>query len=382
MSKDNTLKIVALVAIVAVGYLYISGQQPPASTGSIGNFGSLGGGVPADNGMPPAPVTAKSDRGTLSLSLTNSLDGTGTTSNMLLLDPTQAVMKDGRLDKTATRYSLAKIHQEKGLTGFKAFNKEGAPQALTPSSGSWSSTITGKIGDKVLVYTYQDTTPASAENVSTVEIVSLIDFYRETGVWVGQNEEGKDSWPLRNYASYAAYDGTDTAKINYTYGDGNTADTDKVITWYTRASVQGQKCVDCGIYMEAPSNFTSRFKYLKLTDNFGNSVKFDSIAGKAENFLGPVNIASTLLPSVNTSSDYMYYIGQIPDTLVTEYTSADANRVTWELKFDTDATDYYVRFWTVENSGALIANNGGFVDTGFTVGFNDGSTSGFEVAMV
>lgn len=378
MSKqDKTIKYIALIAVIAIGYMYLS--SPGGQTG-VPALGTITQEQPS---QPSAPVAvAKSDRGTLSLSLTNSIDGTGTTSNMLLLDPSQAIMKDGRLDRTSTRYSLAKIHQEKGLAGMKAFNKEGAPQAITASSGSWSSTLTGKVGDKVLVYTYQDTTPAAAENISTVELVSLIDFYRETGTWVGQNEEGKDSWALRNYPTYHGYDGTDTERMNYTYADGNSADTDKVITWYTRAAAQGQKMVDAGIYMQAPSNYTSRFKYLKITDNAGNSVKFDAIAGKAENFVGPINIASTKLPTANTTYDYWYYIGQIPNSMLTEYTSADSNRLAWELKTDTDATDMGIWFYTVENSGASIANNGPFVDTGFQISFSDASTTGFDTQPI
>lgn len=376
MKQDNTIKYIALIAVVALGYMYLT--QPGGQIQAPASFG----GVPV---APVAPATpsdlVKSDRGTLTLSLTNSIDGTGTTSSMLLLDPSQAVMKSGSLDVTATRYALMRLHQEKGLTGFKAFNKEGSPQALSASSGSWSSTLTGKIGDKVLVYTYQDTTPAAAENVSTVQLISLIDFYRETGTWVGQTSEGKDSWPLRNYATYHAYDGTDTERMSYTYADGDSADTDKIITWYTRAAVQGQKCNDCAIYMQAPSNYTSRFKYLRLTDTNGNSVKFDSIAGKAENFVGPINIAATTLPTANTTYDYWYYIGQVPDSLQTEYTSADSNRLTWELKTDTDATDYRIWFYTVQNSGAAIANNGPFEDVGFNVTFVDSSTSAFDGAQ-
>lgn len=364
MAKDNIIKYIALVAVIAIGYMYLS--SPGGQTGQIPALGTI---TPQEQPTPVATTVVKSDRGTLSLSLTNSIDGTGTTSNMLLLDPAQGIMKDGKLDKKATRYSLAKIHQEKGLTGLKAFNKEGAPQAITASSGSWSSTITGKIGDKVLVYTYQDTTPAAAENISTVELVSLIDFYRETGTWVGQNEEGKDAWALRNYATYHPYDGTDTERSSYSYADGGSADTDKVITWYTRAAAQGQKANDVGIYMQAPSNYTSRFKYLKVTDNAGNSVKFDAIAGKADNFVGPINIASTKLPTTNTTYDYWYYIGQLPDSMLTEYTSADSNRLSWELKTDTDATDLTIWFYTIQNSGAAIANNGPFKDVGMNISF-------------
>lgn len=380
MKQDNIVKYIALIAVIAIGYMYLS--QPGGQAPQMPALGTLTQ-EQTQAAAPPAEVV-KSDRGSLSLSLTNSMDGTGTTSNMLLLDPTQAIMKDGKLDKVATRYALMKTHQEKGLVGFTAFNKAGAPQAITASSGAWASTITGKIGDKVLVYTYQDTTPAAAENISTVEMVTLVDFYRETGTWVGQNENGVDSWPLRNYATYRNYDGTDTAKGYYTYADDNSADTDKTITWYTRASVQGQKLYDAGVYMQAPSNFTSRFKHLKITDNNGNSVKFDSIAGKAENFVGPINIASTILPTTNTTYDYWYYIGQLPDNMMTEYTSADPNRLTWELKFDTDATDYRIWFDIVQNSGAAIANNGPFVEALniFGVFFVDSATSGFDGVLV
>ncbi len=380
MKQDNLIKYIALIAVIAIGYMYLSspgGQISP----QIPTLGTL---TQEQAVATPETVVVKSDRGSLSLSLTNSIDGTGTTSNMLLLDPSQAIMKDGKLDTSATRYALMRTHQEKGLTGFTAFNKAGAPQAITASSGAWASTITGKIGDKVLVYTYQDTTPAATDNISTVKLITLVDFYRETGTWVGQTETGADSWPLRNYATYLNYDGTDTAKGYYTYADDDSADTDKTITWYTRASVQGQKLYDAGIYMQAPSNFSSRFKHLKITDNLGNSVKFDSIAGKAENFVGPINIASTKLPTTNTTYDYWYYIGQMPDNLMTEYTSADSNKLTWELKFDTDATDYRIWFDVVQNSGAAIANNGPFVDALniFGVFFVDSATSAFDGALI
>jgi len=159
--------------------------------------------------------------------------------------------------------------------------------------------------------THADTTPAGGENVTTVNLVTLMDFYRETGTWVSATEEGKDGWQLYNYARYNATDATDSNASNYTYFDSASASTDKKITFYTQAPVQGEECVDCSIYITAPANYSAMFKSLTVTDNFGSSVVFDSFQGKAENFVGPVNTASTVIASDGVGDHYIYYIGSI-----------------------------------------------------------------------
>ncbi|CAG0948917.1 MAG: hypothetical protein OIN86_13060 [Candidatus Methanoperedens sp.] len=384
--EQNLLVYVLLAAVILGGIYMFSTPSQPASI----NYQPAQQPTYVSPDGVPSNVAPTTNRGTLSFLLTNSLGDTGTSSSMVLLNPAKhAVMAGDKLDEEATRYALMKLHQEKGLGGMTSFSSEGAPQALTASSGAWSTTLSGKIGDKVLVYTYADTTPAGAENVSTVNLVTLMDFYRETGTWVAANEEGKDGWQLYNYARYNFTDATDTNATNYTYFDGGSADTDKVITWYTQSPVQGEECVDCSVYITAPSNYTSNFKSLTVTDNFGQSVKFDSVQGKAENFVGPVNTASTVIASDGVSDHYIYYVGSIK-SLNTLRTSSDANRLTWQLKSDTYGTGTIpIRFSVVENSGGLIKNNGVF-RTGaalagqaymFTVFLDGGSsTSGFSVA--
>ena len=296
--------------------------------------------------------------------------GTGTTSNVILLDPKKhAYDVDGVLsvvslkpfNEARTKYEIMKVHYNLGLDGLTSING-GTPKALTPTSGLWEEAqLSARVGDQLIVFTYLDTTPARNENISTVKLMTLTDFYRETGKWVAQTSQGETAWNLFQYADYQWVDGSDSNATAYTYGDSGTAASNAVMTWYTRAWAIGEKCNDCGIFVNATTNFTSKFKSLVINDKFGHSAKFTTLT-KAGNFGGddPRGIAANIL---NTASDprAWYWVGYIPDDFMTTYTTGDKNRVSWELTSDTYGSNVTMQFAIVQNAKALISNNGPFV---------------------
>lgn len=345
--------IVVLAAIVLLG-----GETGDISPGEItGDEGA--GGAPAGTAVPSGIINT----GELELLLLDSQGLTGTSSKALLLSPTvHAKFKaDGSFDKTATRYNIMKTHYDEGLEGLTAFGG-GTPKDITVSSGEWSEAqLSGKKGDKVLVYTYVDTAPGATDNISTAELMTLVDFYRETGKWVAQTPDGRVKWNLYSHATYDWYDGTDTNVNNYSLADAASALSNEVVTWYSRAGVKGEMVPDGAIYLKAPSNYTAKFKSLTITDKFGHSKKYTGMA-KAENFDSndPRSIASTVLSSA-TDPHSWYFIGYIPDDFVTLYTSGDKNRMTWELETDSYGSNVTVTFNVVQNAKGLSSNNAPFI---------------------
>ena len=374
--SSNLLIPGLLIAVVVLGALLLfGGDKGDVSTGTVIDP-STGEVVPA--AVPVAPVAANINTGELELMLLDSQGLTGTSSKALLLDPvTHAKYStDGKFDKSATRYNIMKTHYDKGLDGLTAFGG-GTPKDITVSSGEWSEAqLSGRKGDKVLVYTYVDTSPAATENISSTELMTLMDFYRETGKWVAQTPEGTVKWNLYSYATYDWRDGTDTNVNNYSLADAATALSNQVITWYSRAGVKGEQVPDGAIYLKAPSNYTAKFKSLTLTDKFGHSQKYTGMS-KAENFNSddPRSVASTVLSSA-TSPWSWYFIGYLPTDMVTLYTSGDKNRVTWELESDSYGSNVTVTFNVVQNARALSSNNGPFVIADeFDIAFVDIATT-------
>lgn len=381
-SKSGTIIAVAALLVVAVlGLAWLS--QPTEVRTALEEASISEPGGTGEQPAAPAAVSAQETSGELELFLKNAIGGTGVSSKVLLLDPTVHAKydKDGKFDPVATRYSIMEIHYNKGLDGLTSVNG-GTAKDISVSSGEWSETqLKGKIGDKVLIYTYVDTSPAAGENASTAHLLTLINYKDTVDKWVFQDENGDTAWNLYGYASYDMYDGTDTTADSLTYGDGGSADANTVNTWYSRSSQLGEKCVDCYVYLKAPSNITGKFKSLSISDKSGKSVKFTTLS-KAENFAGddPRGIAGTLLTAANYSDYYWYYVGDI-SSLNTLYDAGDKNRLTWELTTDTYGKDIIVTFAVIENAKALISNNGGFTiadDIDFR--YSDGSSSGYNVA--
>ncbi len=362
--KDGSnLLVPGLLIIVVIfgGLLLFGGDKGDVSTADVSATKTID---PATGAVVPvAPVVANINTGELELMLLDSQGLTGTASKVLLLDPvTHAKYNaNGAFDKSLTRYNIMKTHYDKGLDGLTGFGG-GTPKDITVSSGEWSEPqLSGKKGDKVLVYTYVDTSPAATENISSAELMTLADFYRETGKWVAQTPEGTVKWNLYSYATYDWRDGTDTNVNNYSLADAASALSNQVITWYSRSGVKGEMVPDGAIYLKAPSNYTAKFRSLTLTDKFGHSKKYTGLS-KAENFdsTDPRSVASTVLSSA-TSPWSWYFIGYLPDDMVTLYTSGDKNRVTWELETDTYGSNVTVTFNLVQNARGLSSNNAPFI---------------------
>lgn len=396
-SGGNKLLVPALlIAVIVLGGMWYLSSEPSSkdlTTGAVEQTGAGTGGEAGAAGtggtggaVAPAPATGALNSGELELFLKDMRGNNGGTSYVLLLDPkVHALDADGAkvadskkpVDLSKTRYNIMQIHYNKGLDGLTSING-GTPKAISAASGEWSETqLTGKIGDQVLVYTYVDTTPAAGENASTVDLMTLSDFYRETGKWVAQDAQSKTAWDLYNYATYDWYDGTDTNVNNYTIADSGTAASNQVVTWYSRASQQGEYCVDCSIYLKMPTNYSSKFKSLVVTDKFGHSAKY-AVQGKAENFAGYKSLAATILATASDPYSW-YYMGDIPADMVTLYTAGDKNRLTWELTTDTYGSNMTITFNMVQNAKAEISNNGPFtIADDMPIKFSNGATSEFN----
>lgn len=395
-SKGGTIIAVAALLVVAVlGLAWLS--QPTEVRQEVEQAqAQWQGGAGDQAAAPPAVAVATERSAELELFLRAQNGGTGVSSSVLLLDPSEyavdkdskSVMTNGKLtgtfDPLQTRYKVMQIHNKEttgNLAGLKGFGG-GTPAIISVSSGEWSEPqLTAKLNDYVLVYTYHDASPAAGDNASTANLLKLINVEESPPKWVAQTVDGNRKWDLKAYATYDWYDDTDTIRENRTYGDGGTADSNVPLTWYSRATNQGEECVDGYIYLEAPTNFTGKFTKLTISDKYGHSKEITSLA-KAENYGNddPRGIAATVLSAAGTNN-YHYYVGNLRG-LVTENKASEKGELTWRMEVsDTYGTDVTVVFRVVQNGGALKTTNTDFaIADQFDVQFSDGSSSGFNVA--
>lgn len=395
-SQDTMLiRIVAIVAVVGITYMLFGGgggqQAPTLEIKQPGQIGSQ----PATVVVQPAATPITASTGTINFRLSSSMGTTpsGTSSNLLLLDKSYAIMMNGVYDEQATKYKIMKEIADSSVTSLKYYT--GTANTLTHSSGIWTDTITGKPGDSGIAFTYQDTGPAMTENQSYAKMFTLAKYNSPTGEWFATLNDGSDRWALYNHASYNVTDTTQTAKYNYTLGDSGTAAANQVITWQTLSTKQGDECVDCAIFLMAPDNYTSKFKDLTITaraikSGTTSSVKFTNLplASIAPDTL---SVTSQVLPSRPSANDNLRFIGYIPSNFNTLRTSSDKNQLTWTLTTDTYGASgpVQVSFYIVQNAHALDTTTGAFYTTitnparlsesGFPVTLGTGASTGFNV---
>lgn len=359
--EGSNLLVPGLLILVVVfgGLLLFGGDKGDLSTGDVTDTGTKDD---TSSGEKVVAVTDKIQSGELELFLRAGNGGTGSQSKVVLLDSSYAKFdKDGKFDEDATRYGIMAPHYNKGLTSLMAFPGGGTPKEISASSGEWSEPqLVASKGDKFVVYTFEDTSPAAADNVTTAHLMELKSFDVGNSKWVAQDTDSKSYWNIYDYGSYDWYDGTDTIKNGYVYDDSASADTGVIITWYSRASINDAMLVDGAVYIAAPSNFTGKFKSLSVTDKMGHNKKFTSLT-KAENYGGtdPINIASTVLTAAPTNWNY-YYVGALGKDMMTLNTETDNNRLSWELESDSYGSNVTVNVSMVMNAGAISSSNGAF----------------------
>lgn len=397
-NTDAIVKIIAIVAVFGLAiYLFGDNGQTPSAPATI-EIKQPGQGSqqvsPATVVVQPASTPVTASTGTLNFRLSSSMGTTpsGTSSNMLLLDKSYAVMTDGKYDEEATRFKIMKEIESSDVAALKYFT--GTAKTLTHSSGVWSDTITGVPGEQGIAFTYYDTAPTYSENRTYAKLFTLSKYNSPTGEWFATLNDGKDRWTLYNHARYNFTDATQAAKLNYTYGDGGSADSNVVITWQTIALTQGDECVDCAIFVMAPDNYTSKFKDLTITaravksSSGPSSAKFTNLP-LASISPDTISITSTTLPSRPSANDNMRFIGYIPANFDTRRTASDKNQLTWTLTTDTYGTPVKLYFYVLQNSHALGTSMGAFdiditnpadlTEKGFPVTLGSGSTTGFNV---
>jgi hypothetical protein len=395
--NSNTIKwIVGIVAVVAIFYMFGVFNPAPAgqTTATITPPGTTPVSPPATTvvvqgvSQPNVPVT-----GTLNFRLSSSMGTTpaGTSSNLLLLDSSYAVMTGGQFDELATKSNIKKQIADKGVSSLKYYT--GTAKIITHSSGIWSDTITGIPGVSTgIAYSYYDVNPAPGENASSAKLFTLNKYNAPTGEWFATLNDGRDRWTLFNYASYNVTDTTATPRDNYTIGDTGTPLMSQTVSWQTNASKQGEGCIDCAIFAMTPDNFTSRFHDLTITarsttDNGISSVKFTNLP-LASSAPDTISITSQVLPTSADSNSHMRFIGYIPANFDTIRTSSDRNQLTWTLTTDTYGARVGINFYIVQNAHALGTTNGAFYtavvtpvgETGFPIYIGDTTgASGFNV---
>ena len=402
MGKGTVAIIVIMAAVLALafGYIMFGGSTPPQcpkgygwSDGACNPLAAPAPTpLPGTNYIPPASVvSAPIHLGTISLQLQNANSGLAGASILYLLDSKYAKYNaDGTFDARSTKLSLMNTIGQYSITSLTAFGG-GSPLGISESGSplAWSTTGNAKQGQQALALTYVDTTPGAGENASSVQLLTFQTFSEGTSEWTVTTSTGATTWNIPDYATYGWIDGTGATKINYTIGDGGTVATSQPATWYTNSSNVGEECVDCGIFMIAPTNYTTKFKGLAIT---AYAMKPNAPAGSPQTvqFLNMplaqndpvVGITSQVLPSPALNQN-IYFLGYLPSYFETTRTSTNKNQLTWMLTTDTygGSSPQTVTFYIIQNVHALSTTNGAFqVANGFPFQFSSGADTGFDIA--
>lgn len=396
-SKGGTIiAVVAILAFFVLGLVYLSTPttelkeaQSTVDTGDAGDDGAASTVQPATVVVQKAKDT-DSHRGTINLALLSATGATGSASNVMFLDESYAIYKDAGktiFDAEATRLSLMKTITDYGASSLKSFaSPESAPANNTVASGIWSETVTKKAGDKGLIYTSQGHTAYEVQNATSVRLFTMETFNEGTDVWTISLYGGGDKWNLKNYADYNFVDNSYVERQNYTVNDGGSQLTGQLWNFYTNASAQGEDCYDCAIFLMAPTNITGKNPSLTLTAaglkpgrTGSTSEKFTTL--RPASGVPEVAISYSLLPAKNSSNDEAYFLGFIPDRFLTERSSSEKNRLSWEWKSDTYGADKVgLNFYIIQNARSISTSNGAFkVTATFRPQYSD-SASGYDTA--
>lgn len=316
--------------------------------------------------------------GNLNIKLKSAVDGTGVTSYGLLLDKSEAILNnDGTLNKQETKYRLMdtlNLYSNGGLKGYDG----SSPQDVSPSTGTWTWSVNGKVGDEFLLFTYVDKTPAKAENASTVELLKLDTWQTGDSTWSASiiGKSGS-AWNLYNYPYYDWMDNANNPKLGYDYGNGGTAGTVQTITWYGNASVQGEKLIDAALLLNAPQNFTGKFQKLTVSDKNGKSVVFNRL--KLASGVPGIDVTSgdVTSPTLNYNTYVFCTSGDIcslPDDLDTLRTSNDRRRLTFSMDTTTYSTQMNVTVYGLINAHAKTTTESFLFVNPFEIGLSTGST--------
>lgn len=375
MAKNDNMKyIVGIVAVVAIFFYMSSDTSTPTTTASI----TLPGQAPAQLAQPnTVTVQAAPDTdvhtGIANFKLGSSTGGTGVTSKMLVLDKSEGVYdSNGVFLERDTNFKIRDTLNNLDKAGLKAPDGK-TPQDVSPTTGTWAPTITGVVGDRVIIYTYQDTSAAKAENASTAKLVQLRTWSKGTDTWTValMGTTASNAWNLINYAYYDWMDSSNTARAGIDFGNAGTAGTTQTIRWYANASVDGEACIDCALFVNAPSNFTGKFKKLTVSDKKGHSAAFTSL--KLASGVSGIDVVSGDVPSPTLNYN-TYFLGYMPDSLVSLRTSVDRNELTFAMETTTYSTQMNVTVYGMQNSHALSTTDSFPFVNPFEVGMSTGST--------
>lgn len=221
------------------------------------------------------------------------------------------------------------------------------PNSMTLSSGVYSiNGYSARIGDQVTFAGYYDSSPAAAENVSFVKTATI------TGITAGSNPE----WMLSDaqlvwydYPTLAFYDPTETARTVYT--EDEDASVQKTLSFDMFPTNNGEQWTDASIWVESPSANIAAITHVKVTGVDMNGASYVYDYGMPYEISSADNLFKAT-PALTTSTNKMYYIGKIADSVRTSTTQK--GKVHFEVTYDHPASgsvNFY--FKAVQNTNAL-----------------------------
>ena len=231
------------------------------------------------------------------------------------------------------------------------------PGTMSQSGGTYTlNGYNARIGDTVMFAGYEDSAPAATDNVSFVKMATI------TGITAGSTPEymiSDSSYIWYNYPTLLFYDSSDAAKTVYKEGEGTAIE--KTFTVYMFPTNNGETWKDAALWIESPESSIANIKRVRITSTQG-----------AVDFGMPYEISSVetkfkAQPALTTTTNKMYYVGEIPDVVRTS-TSQKA-KVTFEVTYDHPASGDVLNYLKVTQNTNALTSAGGHFDSPAVPGF-------------
>lgn len=222
-----------------------------------------------------------------------------------------------------------------------------SPDTVTSGKFTWDDQI-AKIGDKFIIFGYDDVTPAAGDYQPFFTEIEIVGYNSELGTFtISPNRH-----QLYTFGAVDSYNFASTDITGYTE-DEDAAVAGLTIGFDLYSDADNNVSVDGGLYIELPSAMQSQINKITVSTTDGVFAEYSSFLDTSN--MDTSNPIFESAPSKQTSGNNLYFVGALPDALRTSSTSKDKTNV--EMDYDHLGTgDYLVYIYAVQmlNGGSDI----------------------------
>lgn len=198
------------------------------------------------------------------------------------------------------------------------------PDTVTSGLFTWQDQV-AKIGDKFVVWGYDDETPAAGDYETFFEIIEIVGFNAEQGTFTVT----PNRYQLYTFGAVDSYNFASTDITGYTE-DADSATAGMTISFDLYSDADNNISKDMGLFIELPSAMQSQINKITVTNDDGLFAETSSFLDTS--ILGIGNKFFESAPAKQTAGNSIYYVSELPNALRTSTTAKD--KINVELDYD------------------------------------------------